>query len=159
MLIAGWVLALLLLTGVFHGLLEERQNPNREVLSNIDGQGVREVVLRRNRAGHYVAAGELNGVPVTLLLDTGATDVAIPGGLARRLGLAAEGRGMSRTAAGDVEVLRTTLARVRLGTIELRQVRASILPQMEGEEVLLGMSFLKKLEMVQRGDVLTLRQY
>jgi aspartyl protease family protein len=159
MLVAGWVVALLVLTGVFQGLLERRQNPNREVVSRIDGQGVREVVLQRNRAGHYLATGQINGTTVTFLLDTGATDVAIPARVADRLGLAIEGRGVSRTAAGDIEVLRTTLHSVGLGAIELRGVPASILPRMEGDEALLGMSFLKKLEMVQREDVLTLRQY
>jgi aspartyl protease family protein len=41
----------------------------------------------------------------------------------------------------------------------LQQVRASINPNMQGNEVLLGMSFLKHLEFTQRGDSLTLRQY
>jgi aspartyl protease family protein len=159
MLIAGWVLALLLLTGMFQRLLDVRENPNRRPTAGTDAQGVREVVLRRNVAGHYLAGGEINGVAVTFLLDTGATDVALPAALARRIDLPVEGRGISRTAAGDVEVLRTTLERVRLGNVELREVRASILPRMEGEAVLLGMSFLKKLEMVQREGVLTLRQY
>jgi predicted flap endonuclease-1-like 5' DNA nuclease len=36
------------------------------------------VVLRRNRMGHYVARGSINGAPVTFLLDTGATAVALP---------------------------------------------------------------------------------
>ncbi len=159
MMIAGWVVGLLLLTGVFQRLLDLRDNPNREVVSHIDPQGRGEVLLRRNPAGHYVARGSINDHEVTFLVDTGASDVAVPAGIADRLGLKTEGYGVSRTAPGDVEMERTTLGSVRLGAIELRQVKASILPRMAGDEVLLGMSFLKKLEMVQREDVLTLRQY
>jgi len=39
---------------------------------------VREVVLKRNRYGHYVANGSINGSQVEFLLDTGATAVAVP---------------------------------------------------------------------------------
>jgi aspartyl protease family protein len=47
---------------------------------------------------------------------------------------------------------------VSLGDIQLHNIRASINPYAPDDDVLLGMSFLKELEMVQRGDVLILRQ-
>jgi len=43
---------------------------------------------------------------------------------------------------------------VRLGSIVLRDVRATILPGMTGDEVLLGMSFLKHLKLEQQGESL-----
>ena len=49
--------------------------------------------------------------------------------------------------------------KVAIGPIELSTVKASINPNMLGNEILLGMSFLKHLELLQRGDKLTLRQY
>ena len=52
----------------------------------------------------------------------------------------------------------TVADEVRLGNIVLRQVRASINPHMLGDTVLLGMSFMKNLELVQKGDTLTIRQ-
>lgn len=52
----------------------------------------------------------------------------------------------------------TRLSEVRLGEIILNDVRATVLPTMHGGDVLLGMSFLKRLEMVQRDNQLTLRQ-
>jgi len=41
----------------------------------------------------------------------------------------------------------------------MNNVRASINPYMDGEEILLGMSALKQLELLQQGKTLTLKQY
>ena len=158
MLLVFWALLLLLLFFYFQSVLERAANPNREVLTTVTAQGVKEVELQRNRQGHYLATGAINGYPVTFLLDTGATDVAIPGDLARHLGLRGGVLIQSQTAAGTVTARATRLERVALGEIELRDVPASILAEMEGEEVLLGMSFLKQLEFTQQGGTLILRQ-
>ena len=159
MLMGAWVLLLLLLTLFFGGVLEKRHNPNREPSGQISGQGVREVVLKRNVQGHYVASGFINGYPVTFLVDTGATQVAISEKLAERLGLEKRGGTFSQTANGVVAVWQTLLDRVTLGVIEQRKVRATILPELEPwNQVLLGMSFLKKLELVQSDGNLLLRQ-
>ncbi len=159
MMIGAWVLLLLLLTLFFGGVLERRTNPNGNPSGRIDDQGVREVELKRNVQGHYVASGFINGYPVTFLVDTGATQVAISEKLAERLGLEKRGGTFSQTANGVVAVWQTQLDRVRLGVIEQRNVRATILPDLRPwNQVLLGMSFLKKLELVQRDGTLLLRQ-
>ena len=44
-----------------------------------------------------------------------------------------------------------------LGGLTAQGVAAAVLPAMEGEEVLLGMSYLKRFELIQKGDTLTLR--
>jgi len=92
-------------------------------------------------------------------VDTGATDIAIPASVAQRIGLRGEAYGMARTAGGDVETRQTRLEQVTLGPIELHGIRASILDDMEGDQVLLGMSFLSRLELWQRDGVLVLRQH
>jgi aspartyl protease family protein len=51
------------------------------------------------------------------------------------------------------------LDRVAVDGIELENVRAIINPNDDTDVILLGMSFLKKIEFTQRGDVLILRQY
>lgn len=158
MIYAAWILALGLLTWVFSGFLEYQRNPNRHAEASVDDQGNVEVTLQRNRAGHYLAGGQINGQPVVFLLDTGATDVAVPEALADRLGLERQYRSVSRTANGNITIWSTRLESVDLGGIRRRNVRASILPNMTGNEVLLGMSFLKHLELIQRGDRLTLRE-
>ena len=157
MLIFARVAGLALLTVLFQDLLEERFNPNAKPLVQVGHDGQVEVVLERNAQGHYVAGGQINGLPVTFLVDTGATDVAIPEALADRLRLDRVGGGISQTANGPVAVWQTVLGRVRLGDIELRDVRASIVPSMAARDpVLLGMSFLRRLEFAQRDGQLVL---
>ena len=159
MLFAAWVLGLALLVLFFNGVIERQRNPNPDPVAGAGQAGVLQVVLRRNRAGHYVAGGRINGQPVVFLVDTGATDVALPLSLARRLGLVLRPGGVSQTANGRVETWSTRLATVDLGGLVARNVRASVLPNMIGDEVLLGMSYLKQLELIQRGETLTLRPH
>ena len=66
--------------------------------------------------------------------------------------------GYATTANGVIETYATRLASVSIGDIGIRDVRASINPYMPGEQILLGMSFLKNLELRQQGDRLTIRQ-
>jgi aspartyl protease family protein len=157
MLFGAWISGLALLALFFHQWLERDNNPNPHPLTLQGADGVVEVVLQRNRAGHYVASGKINGEPVRFLVDTGATDVALSLDLARRLDLRLGPEGSSRTANGITRTWPTRLARVELGGLVAHGVRASVLPNMPGDEVLLGMSFLKPLELIQRGDTLTLR--
>ena len=152
-----WVTALGLLTLYFSGLLDNRHNPNQQVQSSRSGAGRVQVVLERNAYGHYVANGKINGQTVEFLVDTGATYLGIPAAVARRLGLKRGVASSSQTAAGVVRTYLVKLDSVRLGDIELRNVTASIIPDMPGEGVLLGMSFLKDLEIVQSGNTMTLR--
>ncbi len=158
MWVVMWILVLGLLTMVFNNLLEAQRNPNASPQS-LRNEAISEVLLKRNRYGHYVVTGAINNEPVEFLLDTGATDVSVPEGLANRLGLEKGARARFQTANGSVNGHMTKLDQVRLGDIELEGVRASINPGMSGSSVLLGMSFLKHLEFTQRGDTLILRQY
>jgi aspartyl protease family protein len=115
------------------------------------GRGV--VVVQRDRSGHYLAEGAINGIGVSFLLDTGATDVAIPAPLARELGLEFGPEVMVMTAAGPVQAWMTRLDRVSIGQLSLRDVRGTI-TRGPLDEVLLGMSFLKHFRLTQQGDQL-----
>ena len=159
MFVVAWVLLLGILTLHFSGWIDARDDPNRSVTGTVSELGVREVRLSQDRVGHYVATGRINGSPVRFVLDTGATAVAIPGRVAEHLGLRAGRPQLTRTANGTITTYHTRLEDVSLGTIRLRDVRADINPHLEGEEVLLGMSFLRSLELVQRDGTLTLRQH
>ena len=111
-----------------------------------------------NTQGHFVASGQINGQPVDFMLDTGATDVAIPAEMAERLKLE-QGFGVTlSTANGRTEGYRTRVDRLQLGDIVLRDVRAIVVPGLDGQQVLLGMSALNKLEFTQRGGTMLLRQ-
>lgn len=138
----------------FNGALQDRQDPNRNL---VVAPGARELVLLRNRAGHYIVPGEINGRPVRFLLDTGATLVSVPAKLGGALGLQAGPRGAALTANGPVEVRATRIDTLTLGPFRLSNVSAHLNPGMVGEDILLGMSALRHLEFTQRGDRLTLR--
>ena len=157
MIYAAWILVLVILTVAFNGYVEKQTNPNQNVVSNVNGQGISEVVLKRNRSGHYIANGIINGYDVTFLLDTGATLVSIPEHLANKMKLKKGQRLPVQTANGSISVYRTTLNSVKLGAIELQQVNATINPRMTSNEILLGMSFMKHLDMLQTGNELILR--
>jgi len=158
MITFAWILLLGLLTLLFNNFLEHENNPNQSPATITGNTGTKEVVLKMNCAGHYVANGKINNYPVVFLLDTGATDVALPEKLANRLGLEKGYETRAQTANGITRTYMTLLKHVSIGEIRLHGIRASILPGMKGNQVLLGMSFLKQLEMRQKGDTLTLIQ-
>ncbi len=158
MIVLAWVCALGLLSLLFTNILGWQHNPNRAVDSRTLDDGVAETRLLQNRQGHYVANGSINGHKVVFLLDTGATTVSVPQGLARRIGLEEGPVVRSQTANGTISTYRTRLDNVELGKIKLYNISAGINPYMQGEEVLLGMSFLRRLELIQRDGSLTLRQ-
>ncbi len=137
----------------FDSSLQARYQPNHGLTI---APGV-ELVLQRGRDGHYVFPGEINGRPVSFLLDTGATLVAVPAHLADALQLEGGAYQQSVTANGTVATRATRIGLLAFGPFALREVRASLNPGMAGDQVLLGMSVLKQLEFTQRGDTLILR--
>ncbi|HSH26531.1 MAG TPA: TIGR02281 family clan AA aspartic protease [Wenzhouxiangella sp.] len=145
MMLAAAVGFLLLLTFVFSGLIDDRSKPNRQVASSQVNGGI-EVVLESDRQGHFIASGAIGGREVTFLVDTGATLVSVPENLADELGLERKARIGLETAAGPVTGWMTRIDEVRLGDIVQRDVLAAISPA-RSDTVLLGMSFLKNLEM------------
>ena len=157
MLIAAFALGIAGLTFFFDGVLERQQNPNANPASSLDETGTREVRLQRNRQGHYVSSGLINGHPVTFLLDTGATVVSIPAATANQIGLVRGREGIAMTANGAARVYGTTLDSLQIGNIQLRDVNASIMEQMPEGPVLLGMSALGEIDFRQQGSELTLR--
>lgn len=155
--ILAWGAALALATFYFGRWEQARHNPN-QAPESLRGSDFIEVRLASNHQGHYLLDGQINGQPVTFLLDTGATDVAIPKALAKRLGLKSGAPITISTANGRATGYRTRLQHLQLGAIDLDQVTALIVPDMDGDEVLLGMSALKQLDFTQRDGTLVLRQ-
>jgi len=157
MIAAAAVLTLGLLTWYFNGVLERQINPNQRPESSFNGQ-VREVTLLANRQDQYMVTARLNGNPVDVLVDTGASDVAVSEPVARRLNLPRGQSMIASTANGLVEGYRTTIDAISVGDITLYDVEASVVPNMAFPDVLLGMTFLRELEMTQSNGRLTLRQ-
>jgi len=147
-----WLAAVALLAALT-ALFQALQRSSGGIVHSVNESGRAMVVLERDRSGHYTAAGEINGRAVNFLVDTGATDVALPEGTARALGVDFGPQIVVMTAAGPVAAWRTRLDRVTVGSISLRNVRATI-TRAPMEDVLLGMSFLKHFTISQQGDQL-----
>ncbi|MDB5773481.1 MAG: family clan aspartic protease [Burkholderia sp.] len=119
--------------------------------------GTASVSLQADGQGHYMVQGQINGGTARMLLDTGATLIAIPASDARRLGIDYKrGQiGYLNTANGVVSAYRVKLDTVRVGDIELNQVDAVV--QESGLPIiLLGMSFLNRTAMQRDGEMMTL---
>ncbi len=157
MVFSAWILMAMMLTVLFSKILSRQQNPNQSVQTTIASDGSREVVLERNRSGHYLANGTINGLSVEFLLDTGATNISVPQRIANRLGLRRGPAVRTRTASGVVITYATRLDSVTLGEVSASGVAANINPHMPGDQILLGMSFLRRFDLLQQGDRLTIR--
>ena len=98
--------------------------------------------------GHYVVHPSIDNFRVQMLVDTGASLVALTARDANALGLRpspGDYRMTLNTANGTVKGARVTLREVRLGSILVRNVEAVVMPEGALSMSLLGTSFLAKL--------------
>ncbi|WP_234977423.1 retropepsin-like aspartic protease family protein [Ferrimonas marina] len=158
MFVLAWIALACLLYLYFDQKLATRHNPNQRVQSQMVGS-VSEVQLLRNRQGHYVTSAQINGHDVVMLVDTGATEISIPEHVASRLGLQPGRRFPVNTANGSIDVFQTRIETLSIGVLTLYDLSANINPGLDDNTILLGMNALKDLELIQRGDTLTLRKY
>jgi aspartyl protease family protein len=157
----AWVLFLFILFGGFDYLFSKRNNPNQNIVTNeyyLANGLQKEIMLQRNAYGHYVTSGTINDYEVVFLLDTGASEIAVPESLANDIGLIKNQRIVVKTANGNARAYRTRIASVGIGDIKLYDLNATILTNMPGKEILLGMNFLKHFEITQKGKTLTIKQ-
>ncbi|MCE2028712.1 retropepsin-like aspartic protease family protein [Sessilibacter corallicola] len=108
--------------------------------------------------GSYSTTGTINDSPVYFLLDTGATHVVVSDELANTLSLENLGQTRMHTANGIAVGYRTELDQITFGPIKLKNIEAIVNPAMDGKEVLLGMSALRRVEFSQKGANLTITQ-
>ena len=116
-------------------------------------------IMRRH--GMYSVSGSVNKQPVNFLVDTGATWVAMNSATAKRLGIDFRYKGTpgwANTANGPVKTYKIKLDSVRVGEIELTNVQGAVLDGSSPREILLGMSFLNRVEMQRQGELLLLRK-
>lgn len=160
--IGRWMIVLLWLLILGGGTLlanqwiKSRESAKVAVSMSADG-ATQELTLSADRYGQYELTGSANGVDVKFLLDTGATGISIPETVASRLNLRRGRRFPVSTANGTVRVYSTQLNEVSIGPFTLENLPAHINPGMEGDVALLGMSFLRHFEMIQRAGKLTIR--
>ncbi len=106
------------------------------------------VVLKAASNGHYYTRAMINGRPIKVVVDTGASVVALPYEDARALNVLPPPSAFTlpmQTANGVAKGARVTLLDVRLGSIRLSHVEAVVMPKGQLSVTLLGMSFLGRL--------------
>jgi len=134
-------------------LADETLNPNKaSKLSH-----AKTVVLQRDPSGHYRAEAFINGVKARVLVDTGATGVAISQDIANTLRLKSNAAIRTHTANGETISYMVRLKSVKLGGIETRDVGATITPELDGD-ALLGMSFLSRMDIRLYQGTMTIEQ-
>lgn len=115
------------------------------------------VTLTADAQGHFQTLGTIDGASVRFLVDTGATMISMGIADARRIGIDyTKGQpGFASTANGTAKVYRVKLNTVKVGDIVINAVDA-LVHETDMGIVLLGMSFLNRVEMQRQGDALTL---
>jgi aspartyl protease family protein len=120
--------------------------------------GAKSVVLTADGHGHFFASGAINGGSVRFLVDTGASFISMNSAEAKRLGidyLKGE-RAFTSTANGVVPTYRVKLDEVRIGDVTLNNVDGMVHAGNALPVVLLGMSFLNRMEMRRDGEKMIL---
>ena len=130
----------------------------QNVAAQPSGRGPETVTLKADSRGHFITTGSINGASVRFMVDTGATTIGLGVSDARRIGIdfTRGERIRTTTANGVIEIMRVKLDSVRLGDVVLHNVEAGVGPDMPF--VLLGMSFLNRMEMQRNGDTMILKK-
>ncbi|WP_024515808.1 TIGR02281 family clan AA aspartic protease [Bradyrhizobium sp. Tv2a-2] len=105
--------------------------------------------LAADSRGHFLTEARINGQRVNVMIDTGASVVAINESSAAHFGLypsRGEFTANVTTANGTIKGARARLAMVDVGGLVVRDVDALVLPDEALSENLLGLSFLSKLK-------------
>lgn len=141
------------LAGVIYYLADGIQNPNK--ISKLGYAST--VVLKRGLDGHYRSEAFINGQKVDVLVDTGATGVAISQRVADKLNLSSIDAIRTNTANGDSVGYMVRLKSVQIGGVNAENVSAMIAPGLDGD-VLLGMSFLGRMDVRLYKGEMTIKQ-
>jgi len=117
----------------------------------------REIVIAAGPGGHFITGGTIDGHAVRFMVDTGATLVALGRAEAERIGIDwRHGQPVvTQTANGPATAALVTLATLRIGDVELANVPAMVVPA-PMPNVLLGNSFLSRLQMRRENDLMRL---
>ena len=137
------------------------RNGSQGTTQAVPSGGRRTLTVRGDRRGHFTVEGEIDGRRLTLLVDTGASIVALTHEDAAAAGIRlfpTDYRSRISTANGAVEAAPVRLREVRVGDILVRDVDAVVMPAGRLGTSLLGMSFLRRLQGFDiAADRLTLR--
>jgi aspartyl protease family protein len=123
--------------------------------------GLTEIRIRKRLDGHFNAEVEVNGRPISMIVDTGASSIVLTPEDAAKVGIDVDHLTYSLpvlTANGRTFAARVRLNRVAIGPLGRTDVDALVAKRGAMTQSLLGMSFLSRLRSYEfSGDFLTLR--
>jgi aspartyl protease family protein len=123
--------------------------------------GPTKVKIRRRLDGHFAATATLNGTPISMVVDTGASTIVLRPEDAKKAGIDLKGLSFTvpvATANGRTMAARVKLGKVSIGPLDRKNVEALVAQPGTLSQSLLGMSFLSRLRSYEfTGDFLTLR--
>ncbi len=125
-------------------------------------QQIKKVQIWPDQHGMYLVQGRINGGVASFMVDTGATYVVMNSIEAQRLNINYKQFGkLSRaaTASGIVVTYNLEIDKVTIGRIYLRHVKAAIIEGKHPQRILLGMSYLSRIKMENKGQSLMLIQH
>lgn len=134
---------------------------NTRIGSNFKPASRKQVSIARNRNNAYYVNGSINGRSARMLVDTGATSVAMNSVDAKRLGIdyIRNGKkGSVTTASGVTQAWFVHLHNVSIAGIRVNNVQAGVLEGSFPRQILLGMSFLRRVKMEESDGVLILSE-
>jgi aspartyl protease family protein len=159
-----WAIVALLLVAGYAYRFELRDTGDRMMAELVPGHAAARghaVEVARANGGDFQIATEVNGVRVSMVLDTGASSVMLTRDAAIAAGLPVEMIKYNvniETANGRAQAAAVTLDRVAVGGIVERAVPALIAQPGQLKTSLLGMSFLSRLRSWEvRGDRVVMR--
>jgi len=130
------------------------------VSSGGSGGGAATATLTADGRGQFITQGSVNGASMRFMVDTGATFVSMGTAEAARAGIDYKRKGQQggmSTANGVIAMWKVPGNTVRLGDITLYDVDVAV-QEVGMPFVLLGMTFLNRLEMKRDGDTMTLKK-
>jgi len=134
---------------------------SREIMSGFVEPEIKQVSIRKNTRSEYLVSGSINGRSSIFLVDTGANLVALNSQLAQRLGIDFLKRGTKSqvvTAGGVRDSYNVVLDKVEVGSIEVRNIAATIVLGPDPRRILLGMSYLQHVDMRESDGIIYLEQ-
>jgi len=131
---------------------------SQRIASSYSVPEIQEVLIQRDEKMQYRAKATINGRSISVLVDTGANIVAMNKSQARALGLDPTSGEPSHveTASGMIEARIVMLDSVDVGGIRVENVRATVLDGAYPTTILLGMTYLRHVNMNESGGILSL---
>jgi aspartyl protease family protein len=155
--VLGWGLIFILIIGAYAyrmelagvgGRLLGVLVPGMPISGRLTGEGDASVVIVRNGDGHFAVRAGVDGVPMMMLVDTGASLVTLTPADAQAIGIDTAKLAFDtpiETANGSIKASPITIHRISIGTIARDDIKALVAPPGSLQQSLLGMSFLNSL--------------